>query len=161
MIANAATAPAQATHAAVRSPREQIIQTLWFELGAVVLIAPAYSWAMGVVMFESLSMFLALAVVDMSWLAIYNTAFDRIECRWRRRLASERPPAARVVHCCLHEVTVLLVSCPVIVALTALSWGQAFATDLVLAVVYAAYGYPFHLLFDRCRPVVRPAAGGA
>jgi uncharacterized membrane protein len=148
-------------HQPVRSLREQLIQTLWFELGAVALIAPAYSWAMGVVMFESLTLFLALALVDMSWLAIYNSVFDRIEYRWRKRLASERPPAARVVHCCLHEVTVLLVSCPVIVALTELSWGQALATDLVLAVVYAAYGYPFHWLFDRCRPVGRPAGGRA
>lgn len=147
-------------HPPIRSTREQLVQTLWFELGAVVLIAPAYSWATGSAMAESLTLFLALTVVDMSWLAIYNSVFDRIEYRCLKRLASERPPAMRVVHCCGHEVTVLLLSCPVIVALTELGWGQALVTDLVLALVYAAYGYPFHLLFDRCRPVVRSAAGG-
>jgi len=44
------------------------------------------------------------------------------------------------------------------VALTPLAWLQALAAEIGLTLVYALYGYLFHLGFDHLRPV--EAAGG-
>ena len=89
----------------------------------------------------------------MGWSAAFNAVFDKIEYHGTRRTASDRPHALRVVHACMHEATAVVVSCPVLVAMTDLSWWQALLTDLALTLTYAAYGYLFHLAFDRLRPV--------
>jgi uncharacterized membrane protein len=57
------------------------------------------------------------------------------------------------VHAVAHEATAVIVTCPLIVALTGLGWWQALWLDVALTAVYAAYAYVFHLAFDRLRPV--------
>jgi uncharacterized membrane protein len=57
------------------------------------------------------------------------------------------------VHAVLHEATAIVVTCPVIFAMTPLGWADALLADLGLTLVYAAYAYVFHLGFDRLRPV--------
>jgi uncharacterized membrane protein len=89
----------------------------------------------------------------MAWAAAFNTAVDVLEQRWRRRVASDRPHGARVAHAVTLEATSLVLTWPMIHAMTDLGWMGALVADLALTVVYAAYGYAFHLVFDRLRPV--------
>ena len=58
------------------------------------------------------------------------------------------------------EATALIVTCPLIVALTGFGWQQALAAGISLTLAYAVYGFFFHLGFDRLR-TVRAGATGA
>jgi uncharacterized membrane protein len=144
----------------LRSARERVMQTLWFECIGLLLVVPLYAAAAGAGMRESFSMVAVVSLVVMAWSAIFNTVFDIIEWRWTGRVASHRPHRLRSLHALLHELTAMVVSCPVIYAMTPLGWGQALLADLGLTLAYAAYAYVFHLGYDRLRPV-RPAAPAA
>jgi uncharacterized membrane protein len=138
----------------VRSARERALQTLCFEAGGLLLVTPLYALVSGSGAGESLTLIAALALVVMGWAAIYNTAFDVIEQRLTGRVASERPERWRVLHVVGHEASALVVTWPVIVALTGLSWWAALVADLGLTLVYGAYAYGFHRVYDHLRPVV-------
>ncbi len=141
----------------LRSVRERAIQTLAFEAGGLLLVAPLYALVCGAGAGASFTLITVLALVGMGWAALYNTAFDRVEHRLTGRVASDRPERWRVVHAVGHEATAVVVTWPVIVLLTGLSWWAALVADLGLALVYAAYAYGFHRLYDRMRPVVKSA----
>ena len=134
--------------------RERVIQTLYFEGIGLLLVAPLYAAAAGAGMRESFAMVAVVSLVVMTWSAFFNAAFDTIEWRWTGRIASDRPHRLRSLHALLHELTAMVVSCPVIFAMTPLSWGQALLADLGLTLAYAAYAYVFHLGYDRLRPVM-------
>lgn len=142
-----------ATPAGLRTPRERVIQALWFEGLGLALVAPLYAAVAGAGVGESFAMVAAVSVVVMVWAMLFNTLFDRVERHNAGRTASERPHRLRCLHAVLLEGSAVVVSCPVIVALTPLTWGQALLADLGLTLAYAAYAYAFHLVFDRLRPV--------
>jgi uncharacterized membrane protein len=137
----------------IRSARERLLQTLGFEFGAFLLIAPLFSLATDSSMAESYVLIAALSVAAMLWAAAFNTAYDLIEHRWTGRVASDRPHGWRIFHALALEATQVVVSCPLIYLIIGMSWVGALMADLALTVVYAAYGYLFHLAFDRLRPV--------
>jgi uncharacterized membrane protein len=138
---------------AVRSARERALQTLWFEAIGIAVVAPAYALAAGSSMQSSVVLLVALSLAVMAWSACFNTAFDRLEWRCTGRRASDRPHPWRIAHALLHEASAVLVTWPLIVALTDLGWLDALVADLALTLTYAAYAYLFHLGFDRLRPV--------
>lgn len=144
----------------LRSRRERVIQTLWFEAIGLLLVAPLYAVVAGSGLRESFAMIAVVSLVVMTWSAVYNTLFDMLELRWTGRVASERPHRVRTLHALLHELSAVIVSCPVIYAMTPLSWGEALVADLGLTLAYAAYAYVFHLVFDRLRPV-RPTGAAS
>lgn len=144
----------------IRSARERLLQTLSFELGAFLLISPLFSLATGNGMTESYLLIAALSVAAMLWAAAFNTIYDLLEHRWTGRIASDRPHGWRIFHALALEATQVVVSCPLIYLITGMSWFGALMADLALTLVYAVYGYLFHLAFDRLRPV-RGAAPAA
>jgi uncharacterized membrane protein len=89
----------------------------------------------------------------MAWSAIFNTVFAFLEWRHTGRAASERSGGLRALHALLHKLTAVVVSCPVIHAMTPLGWGDTLQTNLGLTLVYTVYGYLFHLGVDRLRPM--------
>jgi uncharacterized membrane protein len=140
-------------HGAIRSRRERLIQTLWFEALGIAIVSPLFAHFAGPSLGKSIIVLTALSVTMMCWSALYNTAFDLIEVRCTGRVASDRPHGLRVVHTIGNEATALIVTWPLMVALTPLAWLQALAADIGLTLAYALYGYLFHLGFDRLRPV--------
>lgn len=142
----------------LRSARERLVQTLAFEAGGLLLVAPLYALATGSGAGESLLLVAVLAAVVMAWSALYNTVFDVVERHRTGRVASDRPERWRLVHAIGHEATALVVTWPVIVALTGMSWAGALVADIALTLVYTAYAYVFHRIYDRWRPVARAAS---
>lgn len=138
---------------AVRSARERALQSLWFEAIGIAVVAPLYALVAGGSMQSSVVLLVALSLAVMAWSACFNTAFDRLEARWAQRRASDRPQRWRIVHAVLHEASAVLITWPLIVALTDLGWLAALVIDLALTLTYALYAYLFHLGFDRLRPV--------
>lgn len=142
----------------LRSPRERLHQTLCFEAGGLLLVTPLVVLATGHSAQESAALLAVLSLAVMAWAAVFNTTFDHAEHRLTGRVASQRPPRWRLVHAVLHEATAVLVTWPLIVAMTDLGWMAALWADLGLTLVYAAYAYGFHLAYDRWRPVGSGAA---
>jgi len=138
---------------ALRSTRERVVQTLWFEGVGLLLVAPGYAWIAGVHAAGSFAMVAVVSLVVMAWAAAYNTLFDLAELRYGGRVASERPNQWRALHAIGLEASAVPLTCPVIWALTGLGWWGALLADLGLALAYAAYGYAFHWAFDRLRSV--------
>jgi uncharacterized membrane protein len=144
----------------IRSGRERLIQTLWFEALGVLVIGPGFAWFTTTPAGESLAVVATLSIAVMGWAAFYNTAYDLVERRTTGRVASDRPQAWRVLHAAGLEVTAVVVTWPLIVALTSLGWLDALVAEVGLTLAYAVYGYFFHLGFDRLRPVRGPASTG-
>lgn len=142
----------------IRSRRERLIQTLWLEVLGWLIVSPLFAHFAGTSVVESLMLLITLSAAMMFWAALYNTAFDLIELRCTGRVASDRPHGLRIAHTIGFEVTAALVTWPLIVALTTLGWIEALAADIGLTLIYALYGYLFHLGFDRLRPIYRDAS---
>lgn len=150
--------PVPAGGAGLRSARERLLQTLWFEGFGLLLVAPAYAWVAGSGAAESLRLVASVSVAVMLWAALYNTVFDMVERRRTGRVASDRPHALRTAHAVGLETSSVLVTWPLIWTLTDLGWLGALLADFGLGLVYAVYGYAFHWAFDRLRPVRRAEA---
>jgi uncharacterized membrane protein len=140
---------------ALRNLRERVIQTLWFELLGLALVAPLFAYFSGPTVGESFTLLLvlALALVVTLWSGFYNSAFDLAELRLAGRVASDRPHRWRAVHTIGLETSAIAMTLPLVVAFTSLGWQEALVADIGLTLAYVAYGYVFHLAFDRLRPV--------
>lgn len=145
---------------ALRSFRERVLQTLCYEAGGLLLVAPAYALVMGRGGGESFRLMAALSVAVMLWSPIHNTVFDWIDLRLTGRLASDRAHGLRMVHAVSHEATSVVVTLPVLIWIGGHSLLGALVVDAALTLAYTAYAYLFHLLYDRLRPVALPARGG-
>lgn len=138
---------------AIRSLRERVIQTVWFELVGPALVAPPFAYFSGASAGDSFALLLTLALVVALWSGLYNSTFDRVEARLTGRVASARPHGLRVLHAVGLEASAILLTWPLIMAFTPLGWWQALFADIGLTLAYIAYGYVFHLVFDRLQPV--------
>lgn len=137
----------------MRTLRERIVQTLWFEGLGLAIISLPFAHFSGATAGDSLVLLATLSLVVMLWAGLYNTAFDGVEHRLASRVASERPPRWRVLHALGLEASALIATWPLVVALTDLTWHVAFIAEIGLTLAYAAYGYCFFWAFDRVRPV--------
>ena len=144
---------AAARDSGVRDSRERALQTLSFEAGGLMIVTPPYAWLTDSGGDESLALLVTISLMMMAWSALFNTVFDHIEHRATDRVASDRPHGLRVLHTVLMEATAVLLTWPVIAALTGYSWEIALGVDLTLTLAYMVYGYFFHRAYDRVRPV--------
>jgi uncharacterized membrane protein len=144
---------ADAAQTPLRSGRERLLQTLAYEAGGLLLVAPLFAQASASALDDSFALLALLSVVVMGWAAVFNTLVDRFEARHLRRSASQRSAAARVAHALALEGGAVLLTWPIIHALSDLGWLASLGADLALTAAYAVYGYAFHLVFDRLRPV--------
>ena len=148
MNATATTKPC-----AIRNLRERVIQTLWFELLGLALVAPLFAYFSDATAGDSFVLLLVLAIVVTLWSGLYNSAFDLAELRLAGRVASDRPHRRRVLHTLGLETSAIVLTWPLVVTFTRLAWHEALFADIGLTLAYVAYGYVFHLAFDRLRPV--------
>jgi uncharacterized membrane protein len=137
----------------LRSPRERLIQTVSYELGGLCLSVPLVAVVGGGTTGEAVTLMLALSVAVLIWSPIHNTAFDWLDFRLSGRVASDRPQRWRLVHAASHEASTVVVTLPILIWLGGLGLWAALLADLGLTLLYAAYAYVFHLVYDRLRPV--------
>lgn len=140
----------------LRSARERVVQTLSYEIGAVLLAAPVYQWVFGVSAGESFQLLVTLSVAVIFWLPLHCTVFDWLDSRWFGRVASDRRGFSRWFHAFTYELSTLIVTVPLIVWLGGYTWLEALWLDLGLTLFYTAYAWVFHWGFDRLRPIRAP-----
>lgn len=83
--------------------------------------------------------------VDGSWGSSDRDALCRLACK--------RPHALRMVHATVHEISAILITCPLLMMAGGHSLGSALALNIGLTPTYTAYTYAFHIAHDRLRPV--------
>lgn len=137
----------------LRSPLDRARQVILFELGGLLLITPPFAWASGVAAGDSIGLLALIALIAALWNAIYTTSFDWIEGRLSGRTADQRTTPWRVVHAAGFEAGLLLISLPIVMAWTAMSWLDALLADAGLALAYVAYAFFFNMGYDRAFPI--------
>ncbi len=137
----------------LRKPRERFIQTIFFEIGGLLLAVPLYVLIAGGSRSEGALLMATLTLAVMVWSPLHNAVFDWADLRLSGRVASERPHGWRVVHAISHEATAVMVTLPILLWLGGLTLWGALATNLGLTLLYTVYAYGFHLVYDRLRPV--------
>ncbi len=135
-----------------RSPIERLWLSLAFELGGLVLAVPLYRVVSGRTGEASLTLIVTLAIAVLFWNPLHNRLFDAVEHRLTGRDARQRPHHWRLVHAMSHEITPIMVTLPIIMALGNHTLTEALAVNLGLTGLYVAYAYVFYLAVDRLRP---------
>lgn len=137
----------------IRSTRERIFQTLCFEFVGILLVTPMYAFFTGITAGESLVVIVLLSVAILVYSPLHNTIFDFIEAKKTDRIACQRPHSVRVFHAVSHEVSAVLITCPILVLLSGHTVLEALIVNVGLTAFYSCYTYIFHIIFDRLRPV--------
>jgi uncharacterized membrane protein len=137
----------------IRTFSERVLQTVCFEIGGVLLATPVYAMAFGLGAEGSARVVMAQAVAALLWCSLHNWAFDLAEHHLCGRLASDRPHRLRVVHAISHEVSLMLVTVPILMVVGGHGFFEAVVVDLGFTAFYVVYAYLYHLAYDRLRPV--------
>ena len=137
----------------LRSWLDRARQVLLFELGGVMLVTPLFSWASGVPGQQALVLIVGLAAIAAIWNGVFNTGFDWLEGRLTGKPADQRPWPMRIVQACCFELGLFVLTLPLVVYWTHLSWVEAALADIGLAIAYTVYAFIFNLLYDRLFPI--------
>lgn len=140
----------------IRNFRERVIQATSFEVVGVLLFTNLLAFALDREAGESMILLIAMSVAAVCLTGGFNHVFDTIEYKRTGRVASDRPQTVRVIHTVLLECVIALATIPMLKYSMDLSWTDALLADIVLLVFYAGYGYVFHVIYDRLRPVRKP-----
>jgi uncharacterized membrane protein len=137
----------------LRTVKERICQTLAFELGGLALAAPLYGLIFGHDAAQSLTLLAVLSLAVMAWAPIHNTLFDMADFKRTGRSASARPHGLRIIQALSQELSVLVITLPLVMHIGGHGFREALMVDLGLTLFYAAYAYCFHIIFDWLRPI--------
>jgi len=137
----------------LRSPLDRARQVIFFEVGGLLLVTPPFAWASGVPARDSIELLALVALVAAVWNGAYTTSFDWIECRLTGRTADRRANRWRIIHAVGFELGLLLMSLPIVMSWTSLSWLEALFADLGLALAYVVYAFVFNRAYDRAFPI--------
>lgn len=136
-----------------RSVRERIVQSVLYEVIALVGLTPVYAWALDLPLDNSFVTMGMISLAVIVWVAIYNAVFDRLMYRWSGRLAHQKTQSLRVFHAVLYEVSVTFIAVPIILLMSGKSLWIALAADIGFSFIFAVYTYVFYLIYDTLRPV--------
>lgn len=136
-----------------RSVRERIVQSVLYEVIALVGLTPVYAWALDLPLDNSFVTMGMISLAVIVWVAIYNAVFDRLMYRWSGRLAHQKTQSLRVFHAVLYEVSVTFIAVPIILIMSGKSLWIALAADIGFSFIFAVYTYVFYLIYDTLRPV--------
>jgi uncharacterized membrane protein len=137
----------------LRSLPDRLRQIAIFEIGGLLLVTPPFAWASGVPLTDSIGLLALLALIAAIWNGCYNTCFDWLEGRLTGRTADRRPLRLRVLHAVGFESGLLVMTLPILVAWTGMSWIEALLADIALAITYTVYAFVFNLGYDRVFPI--------
>lgn len=137
----------------LRSLPDRLRQIAIFEIGGLLLVTPPFAWASGVPLTDSIGLLALLALIAAIWNGCYNTCFDWLEGRLTGRTADRRPLRLRVLHAVGFESGLLVMTLPILVVWTGMSWIEALLADIALAITYTVYAFVFNLGYDRVFPI--------
>ena len=153
-----ATLPRLLPAARLRSTRERIIQSLWYEAIGLALSLPAFLAVFGGEVGHGIQLLAAVSLPCILWAPLHNTAFDWIELRLSGRTACQRPRGLRILHAVSQEATSIMITLPILMLFGGFGFLEALIVDVALTIFCIVYAFVFHLGYDRLCPVL-PTAG--
>lgn len=144
----------------LRSSSERTIQTVSYEVCGLLIVIPYYSMLFGTTSGHSFLLLASVSGVVLIWAPLHNTLFDILDLHAFGRLASNRPHKWRIVHATSLELSSIVLTMPVIMAIAGHGIWQALAVNVSLTLFYTFYGYFFHFVYDHLRPVRSNGSGG-
>jgi uncharacterized membrane protein len=135
------------TQPAKKSLAERVGHALAFELIALVICAPLFSWLMGTTVTAMGALTLAISLIAMAWNVVYNAAFDRLQ----RRFGFTRTLTVRVLHAVVFEFGLVLVTVPLAAVWLDISLWQALVLDAGLLLFFLPYTLVFNWVYDTLR----------
>ncbi len=125
----------------------RIVHAVLFELGALLILIPLVSMALGTSMthFGALALMLSFCAILCNM--IYQHGFEWLEAR----LGWQRSVWVRVAHACGFELFFTAVALPLTAWWLAMSWLDALLLDLLFSVFFLIYTFCFNWLYDIVR----------
>jgi uncharacterized membrane protein len=130
-----------------KSLTERVGHALAFEIIALVICAPLFSWLMGTTVAAMGALTLAISLIAMVWNVVYNAAFDRLQ----RRLGFTRTLTVRVLHAVVFEFGLVLVTVPIAAVWLDISLWRALVLDAGLLLFFLPYTLVFNWVYDTLR----------
>jgi uncharacterized membrane protein len=134
-------------HPTHKSLAERVGHALAFEVIALLICAPLFSWLMGTTVAAMGALTLAISLIAMAWNVVYNTAFDRLQ----RRLGFSRTLVVRMLHAVVFEFGLILVAVPLAAVWLDISLWRAFVLDAGLLLFFLPYTLVFNWTYDALR----------
>ena len=134
-------------HPPKKTLAERVGHALAFEVIALVICAPLFSWIMGTTMAAMGALTLAISLIAMLWNVVYNATFDRLQ----RRMGFTRTLTVRLLHAVVFEAGLILVAVPLAAVWLHITLWQAFVLDIGLLAFFLPYTMVFNWVYDRLR----------
>ncbi|MEM9247826.1 MAG: chlorhexidine efflux transporter [Pseudomonadota bacterium] len=97
-----------------RSLSHRNLRTFRFETVGLYLVVPLYMALFSSDATHSARLLIAISLIVVVWMPLYNLAFDTVAWRLTQRVASDRSPGARAVHAVVLEVTSTVLTLPAV-----------------------------------------------
>jgi uncharacterized membrane protein len=143
-----------------KSLKERIFHAMAFELLAMVICAPLFSWLLGVSLGHLGILTLMVSFLAMLWNMLFNSLFDRLQ----HRLGFARSLPIRIVHAVLFELGLICAVVPLAAWWLGVSLFEALLLDLGILLFFLPYTVVFNWTYDTLRTrwlARRPLAVGA
>ena len=123
-----------------------------FEIIGLAICAPLASWILdkGLAQVGVLSIVLSLTAMMLNY--VFNLVFD-ISLVWLGRPVNLRPVWMRVLHAMLFEVSLLILTVPVVAWWLDMTLWTAFITDIGFALFFLIYAFIYNWVYDVVFPM--------
>lgn len=136
----------------LRSWPDRCRHALLFECIGLALVVPLSSWLSGHHAARLGLLSIAISLIAMSWNALFNAVFDRMEILLGSHL-SQRGWSVRLFHVLLFEAGLTLITLPLIAGWLHLGLWQALLMDIGFVLFYLVYALLFNWAYDRQFPI--------
>ena len=126
---------------------ERVAHALAFEVIALLVCAPLFSWLMGTTLAAMGALTLAVSAIAAVWNVVYNAGFDRLE----RRLGFRRSFRVRLLHTLGFEAGLVLAAVPLAAVWLGITLWQALMLDAGLLLFFVPYTLAFNWAYDGLR----------
>ena len=130
-----------------KSPLERFFYALLFEVLGIALSTPFAAWLSGQAMHKTGVVAVAVAIIALLLNMAYNTLFDKVLLRYQLNKTGR----IRVLHAIGFELSLFLITIPLISWYMQISFWQAIVLDIALVVFYLPYTFLFNLAYDVIR----------
>jgi uncharacterized membrane protein len=134
-------------HTTDKSLAERVGHALAFEVIALLICAPLFSWLMDTPVAAMGALTVAISLIAMAWNVVYNALFDRLQ----RRMGFSRTLVVRILHAVVFELGLFLASVPLAAVWLGITLWQAFVLDVGLIAFFLPYTVVFNWGYDRLR----------
>ncbi|QUJ67988.1 PACE efflux transporter [Photobacterium sp. GJ3] len=139
----------------MRTQKDRIRHAIGFEAIALVLITWVLSQMFGFDMAQIGVLGVIFSVIATFWNYAYNLMFDHAMLKYSGQL--HKQTRHRIIHALGFELSLLVITLPMMAWWLEIGLWQALIMDLGLVVFYLIYAYAYNLAYDKVFPLPEAA----